>query len=235
MLQRYLSGKRTNSGAMQQYWYWGHNYDYVYLLDLLPRAGKYRRILAEHEDEGSRSSDEKVERAHEYVEPAVDFFDSLSPIADKLWNLAVDPFRKEDDMDDFFDNSQENSDDHDLGDHRALNMKQNRENAEKLAAEIADQVNEYSEDDVLDTEEEMKDGLEDTDEQESGSEGNEETEEELEDDEWMKNIKRRRGSIGRRKSVSPRRRNRRSELSEPPSTGSQKRRIIREGDDGSSS
>lgn len=258
-MQRYLtSGQRVYKVSPQSYW-WEHKFDYVYLLNIVRRVEEYRSLLAEHDsvnrnddDDGDQVTPADVQKAEDFVSPALTFFESFSDIAGQLWNVIQEPFSKNAAaLDDFLDEDEDNGDNG--GDtraaYRALAMEEGRNEEEdnQCLAEYYRQQMRGEDDDDKEQEEE-NDGEEedaradtgalcDTSEDESDREHNSEDdssevvvmeqEESSSDDEFFRKQDELTGSIGRRKSETPRsRRENRLQESKTP----RKRRIIAEND-----
>jgi len=196
---------------MQSYWWWGNNYDFVYLTDLVQEAQQCRSILGSKRNQED-VADEDVEEMKLFVRPGQDYFGSFSAIAEKLWNLIIDPFRKYDaKMDDFLD---ENVDDDsvkesEIDEHRAIlhasSVKESVDENQKLADYYEQR---YKEEGAINSEDELfgyEDGsneqgsLRDTSDEDAGQANSDASSE----DEWEQKIRKKRGSIGRRK-ITPR-------------------------------
>jgi hypothetical protein len=233
---------------MQSYWFQGNNYDFVYLVNLIRQAERYCAILADP------SNDDNSD-ANDFVAPAQRFFKSFAGIAEKLWNIVVDPFRKFDkDMDDFIDekNSDDDVDLDDANEHRTFHndpdaLQKEMDEAAEMAAyytqlhEEAKQKeadNEDEDEDELVAEAQNGNELQDTssseeerdDEEYVGGGIAEESSSEV--DEWEQKQKKRRGAIGhrRQKQSSRRRRHREDETEALSSAGKRRRLIILESD-----
>ena len=221
---------------MQSYWFnHGHNYDYVYLLNLVRHAEIQRRVLLEPEDETTESDQE---HASLYVAPALEYFESFADVADDLWKMISSPFVQDSgDMDEFIrsdDSEEDDVDEHIVaaGRERATAMLESMAEDQRLVEYYKQRAREEMEsNEESNMEEQGVDGQEGADDAEDIQMGGGWDEpsgsEEEEEDEWDKMQKKRRGAIGRRKSETPRRRKRRQELTE----SEKKRRVIRDSDD----
>lgn len=92
LLQRYLGVIGTSrQGDMMRYWLGGNNSDFLLLLSLMGHANVCREIV---ENAGSDQEEEDVEAAQEYLQPALDFFESFGSECRDIWELFASPFRK---------------------------------------------------------------------------------------------------------------------------------------------
>jgi hypothetical protein len=121
LLQRYLKRiyAQPKHGHLLRYWFDGNNYDFVYLLDLIPHVELCQEILLSQDQNEAKD----VKEAGEYLQPAQDYFDSFARFASKVWDVIVEPYRKlsEKDLGDFFFEEDAEEEDGDaLSTHRAL-------------------------------------------------------------------------------------------------------------------
>ena len=127
LLQRFLkrqAGQRwaTRQGEMLQYWIHGNNQDYLLLLSEMEHAAECRAMVAaqhhhrptqrrttsssrrtRRRDAEEDDNDDNVIAAHEFLEPALDFYESFANEASDLWDMVAAPFYKEsnEDIQDF--------------------------------------------------------------------------------------------------------------------------------------
>lgn len=189
---------------MQSYWFQGNNQDFFYLLELVYKAEEVRNLGGYDSDDAGVQS---------LCESARDYFSSFAGIADRLWDLTVDPFRKYDaSMDDFIDDVGSDEDIvEDSNIHRTLFRDVEDDNgdadlqlARDLEERYRDELHEYEEDDDI-----SKGGdLVDSEDDEKGNANEGEISSSESEDEFDKKMRMKRGKIGRHvsSSVSKRRR-----------------------------
>jgi hypothetical protein len=229
LLQRFLNKcyGTTRQGAMLKYWFHGNNHSFLLLLSLISHASLCRDIV---KGVVRQSDKEAVEMAEEFLQPAVDFFESFAGEALGIWDLVASPFSKasKEEIRDFLaDDEVEEIDT--LASHRALQMQaeleefQNEQDDDRQLAEYYERLE--KENDELASDEGEEDAVgdggeedaasrdEDDDQADDASKGSEddvanggyfEESSEEEEDDWQKEIMSKR--VAKRKSQSPRKR-----------------------------
>lgn len=206
-----------------RYWLSGSNSYFLLLLSHIPQAASCREVL---ESGDSQSDLEHVLEAQEFLEPAINFFNSFISKASDIWDVVAAPFLKEteEEIEDIVDeNYEEDDEDDDRGKHQELMMKnameafrqsQNEderraeryERMEKDAVYSADESG--KEDSNVYSEEEVDDDVK------NGGYFDDDTTDD-DDDDFAKNIERKRLAKLSSQSLSPKKRSgRRVSLSE---------------------
>lgn len=230
LLQRYLnSGQKRYKRSMQSYWSQGNNCEFVYLANLVWKSEYYRELVLHDSNPNEDAHDESIREAQCYIHHVKRFFDSFAPLTENLWNIIADPFRKYDEVaDDFIDNENSEVEEDSINAHRAYFNQSNLGADDEDEQELIEYYEQrYREEKDKESDEEEGDlslndahdlpegdhGLVDSDDNNIGSMGSSSDSsivvenDSSDDDEWERNIKSRRGMIGRRnpKAVSSRR------------------------------
>jgi hypothetical protein len=204
LLQRYLHKywKKMNcptfQGAMQKYWFEGHNQSFVYLLNLMEDAHTFLEVI-----QRGNSEDDNLERAETFFDVATAFFQSIQGRAQLEWEQISAPFLRGTQQDELEDFVVEGGDDPEdalphFSAHRQFLQQEEDSTPNDFLHKLERKVEEL--------ERGGSSGEEDEVPGESGDEGNEDvvsvtsdlkrrgyySEEEEEKDEWMRNLQDRR-------------------------------------------
>jgi hypothetical protein len=226
---------------MQRYWFSGHNFDFVYLLNLVERATQHRCIVDDDEPEGGSGDEDKDrQEAEAFVQLARTYYASFDTHTKLLWELISGNYLKATaaDINEFVVDDQEEEEEEDeapdQNSHRLLDAKREQEHErdsheaiEALASRYENRNREYYDDD----------GLEDLETEEGRQNENEEIEilssSEDEADKWVDSIMGQRKAKMKpkksrqrtsRNSTSPQ--NDEKSMKDPPAPASARKRVI---------
>lgn len=238
---------------MQSYWFSGYNFDFVYLYSLVEQAAICRSIAARGGQGDESSQDEERQEAEVFLDKARKFFDSFADLGQRLWAIVSGPYERASgkDLKDFVvdENVDEPGAESDGNVHRMLDRELSQ-NSDGLTQEDRDLLDRYAReegDEVVDDEEEEEaDDLQDSDSEEENGELQNVHASSSEEDEWERDIKRKRKARSPARMKSRQRVSRTSsraaaeepklpgepqETSRSVSGGSRKRVVIHESDE----
>jgi hypothetical protein len=207
--------KTSLQGHLQQYWHGMHAYEYVGLLALVQQAEACRSLVQQAESSSRRGqssrnrrhhdddeeSFEALDKAREYLDQGATFYRQFSRQAEPLWQVLAAPYSKEghdDDLQDFLDSaSASGSDDQNdsAAAHRAFDAQQAQDVHEEMlrkfsgATESDGEEDDSSDDDILEVYDADKTLRDSEDDDDDAADGALSEESDLENDEWMREIR----------------------------------------------